>query len=52
MRKIDPEGVWNDFADQLLEQAQFYNSSWDALSAAQDRKIATENYILTLGVLF
>lgn len=52
MRKIDPEGVWNDFADQLAEQAQFYNNSWNALPTAQDRKIATENYALTLGVLF
>lgn len=52
MRKIDPEGVWSDFSDQLVEQALFYNRSWDALTAAQDRKIATENYILTLGVLF
>ncbi|ARC87390.1 hypothetical protein [Rhodovulum sp. MB263] len=52
MRKIDPEGVWSDFADQLAEQARFYNSSWGALTAVQDRKIATENYALTLGVLF
>lgn len=52
MRKISPEGVWSDFADQLDEQAHFYNNSWSALTAAQDRKIATENYVLTLGVLF
>lgn len=52
MRKIDPEGVWKDFEDQLAEQAQFYDSSWGALTAAKDRKIATENYALTLGVLF
>lgn len=52
MRKIDPEGVWSDFSAQLDEQALFYNRSWDALTASQDRKIATENYTLTLGVLF
>lgn len=52
MRKIDPEGVWNDFANQLAEQALFYNRCWNALTAAEDRKIATENYTLTLGVLF
>lgn len=52
MRKIDPEGVWSDFAAQLAEQARFYARSWDALTLAEDRKIATENYTLTLGVLF
>ncbi len=52
MRKIDPEGVWSDFEDQLGEQARFYTRSLDALTSAQDRKIATENYTLTLGVLF
>lgn len=52
MRKIDPEGVWSDFSDQLAEQALFYSRSWAALPDAQDRKIATENYTLTLGVLF
>lgn len=52
MRKIDPEGVWNDFEKQLAEQALFYNRCRNALTDAQDRKIATENYTLTLGVLF
>lgn len=52
MRKIDPEGVWSDFEKQLAEQATFYHRSWGALTDAQDRKIATENYTLTLGVLF
>ena len=52
MRKIDPEGVWEDFATQLDDQAAFYARSWDALTNSKDRKIATENYILTLGVLF
>lgn len=52
MRKIDPEGVWQDFEDQLNEQSQYYQSSWNALSGAADRKIATENYALTIGVMF
>lgn len=52
MRKIDPDGIWVDFAAQLDEQAGFYDRSIQALPAVTDRKLATENYILTLGVLF
>ena len=52
MRKIDPEGVWEDFEDQLDEQSQYYTSSWNTLTGAADRKIATENYALTIGVMF
>jgi hypothetical protein len=52
MRKIDPEGVWEDFEDQLDEQSQYYRSSWSTLTGAADRKIATENYALTIGVMF
>ena len=52
MRKINPDGVWKDFATQLDEQAAFHTHSWNVLSKETDRKIATENYILTLGVLF
>ncbi len=52
MRKIDPEGVWTDFAEQIDEQGTFYERSWEALTDASDRKLATENYVLTLGVLF
>lgn len=52
MRKIDPEGVWKDFEEQLDEQSQYYQSSWKTLTGAADRKIATENYTLTIGVMF
>lgn len=52
MRKISPEGVWEDFESQLDEQAQYYQSSWNTLNSAADRKIATENYALTIGVMF
>lgn len=52
MRKIDPAGVWADFAEQLDEQGAFYVRSRSVLQAASDRKLATENYILTIGVLF
>ncbi|MEL0436685.1 hypothetical protein [Phycobacter sp. K97] len=52
MRKISPDGVWNDFAAQLDEQFAYYQSSWNTLKGADDRKIATENYILTIGVMF
>ena len=52
MRKISPNGVWNDFAAQLDEQFAYYQNSWNALAGAEDRKIATENYVLTIGVMF
>ena len=52
MRKIDPEGVWHDFEKQLDEQSQYYQKSWDALTDAADRKVASENYALTIGVMF
>lgn len=52
MRKINPDGVWTDFSNQLDEQGLFYVRSCVALPAVSDRKLATENYILTIGVLF
>ncbi|MDE2915046.1 MAG: hypothetical protein OXL68_19265 [Paracoccaceae bacterium] len=52
MRKIDPEGVWNDFSDQLDEQSHYYRRSWNTLTNAADRRIATENYALAIGVMF
>ena len=52
MRKTNPIGVWDDFDTQLDEQANFHTRSWNALPTAKDRKIAAENYTLTLGVLF
>lgn len=52
MRKIDPEGVWRDFESQLSEQSRYYQHSWNKLTDASDRKIATENYALTIGVMF
>lgn len=52
MRKIDPEGVWQDFADQLEQQAAFYSNSWDNMRDGNSRRIATENYVLTIGVMF
>lgn len=52
MRKTSPEGVWSDFAAQLDEQRQYFQNSCAALVGATDRKIATENYVLTIGVMF
>lgn len=52
MRKISPNGVWNDFAAQLDEQFAYYQNSWNTLTGAADRKIATENYAPTIGVMF
>ncbi|WP_273281678.1 hypothetical protein [Pseudooceanicola atlanticus] len=52
MRKIDPEGVWSDFESQLHDQLQYFQHSWEALDDAANRKIATENYALTIGVMF
>ncbi len=52
MRKASPQGVWEDFRDQLDEQGHYYESSWNALPAAKERRIATENYALTIGVMF
>lgn len=52
MRKINPEGVWEDFASQLDEQSRYYEHSWSVLNKASDRKIASENYALTIGVMF
>lgn len=52
MRKIDPQGVWDDFQEQLADQANYYSASWDALDDASHRKIATESYAIAIGVMF
>jgi hypothetical protein len=52
MRKISPEGVWNDFASQLDQQDEYFQKSWNTLTGADERKIAAENYVLTTGVMF
>ena len=52
MRKTDPDGVWRDFSEQLDEQSQYYQNSWNKLIKADDRTIATENYALAIGVMF
>ncbi|WP_157578010.1 hypothetical protein [Roseivivax halodurans] len=52
MRKIDPLGVFSDFCDQLDEQSIFYEETWEAFQAASRRKIASENYALSIGVMF
>lgn len=52
MRKIRPNDVWRDFSERLDEQESFYRDTWTALPRGSDRKIATENYVLTIGVMF
>lgn len=52
MRKIDPDGVWQDFREQLRQQATHYNATWYALDSPDHRKLATENYVLAIGVMF
>ncbi|WP_341711532.1 hypothetical protein [Erythrobacter sp.] len=52
MRKISPDGVWQDFESQLDEQSDHYNASWETFEDAIHRKIATENYALAIGVMF
>lgn len=52
MRKINPDSVWQDFRVQLAQQAAYYCASWDALDGADHRKLATENYVLAIGVMF
>lgn len=52
MRKIDPEGIWTDFASQLHEQHDHFQSAWNALTDGTNRTIAAENYALTIGVMF
>lgn len=52
VRKIDPEGVWEDFESQLNQQFQYYENSLAVLPTAADEKIAAENYALAVGVMF
>lgn len=52
MRKIDPAGVLDDFEAQLEDQSQFYQQTWEALPNAANRKVASENYALAIGVMF
>lgn len=52
MRKINLAGVLSDFQDQLKEQSEFYNETWDVFSDPAHRKIASENYALAIGVMF
>ncbi len=52
MRKIDPQGVLDDFKNQLSDQADYYSASWQALDDADHRKIATESYAIAIGVMF
>jgi hypothetical protein len=52
MRKISPRNVLWDFQDQLEDQTDYYDSSWTKLKSGQHRKIATENFVLSVGVMF
>ncbi len=52
MRKISPHDVLWDFEAQLEEQSDYYDSSWNKLKRGQQRKIATENFVLSVGVMF
>lgn len=52
MRKIEPRNVLWDFQDQLEQQSIYYDRSWLKLTGGQERKIATENYVLAVGVMF
>jgi hypothetical protein len=52
MRKIDPDGVLDDFKAQIQEQKEFYEWVQTKRTGNAFRRLAAENYALTLGVMF